>query len=104
MAQYWLPYASMLSLAQVLCDVGHWMEEVRQDVCNVQSEVAALRQELERTRGEVAALRQELERTRGELAQLKRRVWLGELAEQEAKLVFSDAGTARRRAFELLPA
>ena len=90
MAQYWLPYASMLSLAQVLCDVGHWMEEVRQDVCNVQSEVAALRQELERTRGE--------------LAQLKRRVWLGELAEQEAKLVFSDAGTARRRAFELLPA
>ena len=39
----------MLSLAQVLCDVGHWMEEVRQDVCNVQSEVAALRQELERT-------------------------------------------------------
>ena len=81
---------SMLSLAKVLCDVGHWMEEVRQDVCNVQSEVAALRQELERTRAE--------------LAQLKRRVWLGELAEQEAKLVFSDAGTARRRAFELLPA
>ena len=39
----------MLSLAQVLCDVGHWMAEVRQDVCNVQSEVAALRQELERT-------------------------------------------------------
>ena len=80
----------MLSLAKVLCDVGHWMEEVRQDVCNVQSEVAALRQELERTRAE--------------LAQLKRSVWLGELAEQEAKLVFSDAGTARRRAFELLPA
>ena len=80
----------MLSLAKVLCDVGHWMEEVRQDVCNVQSEVAALRQELERMRAE--------------LAQLKRRVWLGELAEKEAKLVFSDAGMARRRAFELLPA
>lgn len=83
----------MMSLAKVLCDVGHWMEEVRQDVCNVQSEVAALRQELERTRAE--------------LAQLKRRVWLGELAEKETMLVFSAAGDERRerrRAFELLPA
>ena len=46
----------MLSLVKVLCDVGHWMEEVRQDVCNVQSEVAVLRKELERTRAELAQL------------------------------------------------
>ena len=101
----------MLSLAKVLCDVGHWMEEVRQDVCNVQSDVEQTQQDVEQAQqdvcnvqSDVEALRKELERMRGELAQLKRRVWLGELAEQEAKLVFSDAGTARRRAFELLPA
>ena len=86
----------MLSLAKVLSDMGMWLEEVRQDVCNVQSDVVALQRETERMRAETAMLRTEL-------LQIQRKVRLQELAAQEAALVFSAGGEARRRAFALLP-
>jgi cell division protein FtsB len=81
---------------QMLRDVGMWLEEVRQDVCNVQSDVAALQREAERMRAEAAMLR-------AELAEIRRKVRLQELAAQEATLVFSAGGEARRRPFALLP-
>jgi hypothetical protein len=80
----------VVCVEKVLCDVVYWLEEVRQDVCNVQSEVERQRLTLER-------VCTELERMRAEVAQMKRKERFRELAAQETKLVFSDAGMERRR-------
>ena len=81
---------AMLGVERMLCDVAVWLEEVRQDVCNVQSDVAALQDGAGQMRGE-------LDRLRAEVAQMQRKERFRELAAQEAKLVFSDAGEERRR-------
>ena len=93
----------MLSVAKVLSDMGMWLEEVRQDVCNVQSDVVALQRETERMRAETESMRAETAMLRTELLQIQRKVRLQELAAQEAALVFSAGGEARRRPFALLP-
>ena len=77
-------------MEKVVCDVLVWLEEVRQDVCNVQSDVAALQDG-------AGQMRLELDRLRAEVEHMKRKQRFQELAAQEAKLVFSDAGEERRR-------
>jgi hypothetical protein len=81
---------AMLGVENVLQSLGLWIEEVRQDVCNVQSDVAALQDGAGQMRGE-------LDRLRAEVAQMQRKERFRELAAQEARLVFSDAGEERRR-------
>ena len=83
----------MLGVENVLQSLGLWIEEVRQDVCNVQSDVAALQDE-------AGQMRTALDRLRAEVEHMKRKQRFQELAAQEAKLVFSDAGDERRRLFE----
>jgi hypothetical protein len=78
-----------LAVEKVVCDVVVWLEEVRQDVCNVQNDIVVLQREASTTH-------LELDRLRAEVAHMKRREQFRELAAQEAKLVFSDAGEERR--------
>jgi hypothetical protein len=79
-----------VGVEKVLCDVVVWLEEVRQDVCNMQSDIVVLQREAQSMRGE-------LDRLRAEVAQMQRKERFRELAAQEAKVVFSDAGEERRR-------
>ncbi len=50
-----------------------------------------------KTRAELETMRKEVDKMRAEVAQMQKKARFQELAAQESRLVFSDAGMERRR-------
>jgi hypothetical protein len=73
----------MAGMEQVMCKMVDALSEVRDAMNSMQREAGTMRADLDRLRAEVA--------------EMKRKQRFQELATQEARLVFSDAGEARRR-------
>ena len=75
---------SMLGMQEVIFKVADALSNVRDAMNKMQSDAGTVRRELDQLRTEVA--------------EMKRKQRIQELAVQESRLVFSDAGDERRRA------
>ena len=71
---------------------------MKDGMCEVVAGMLKTRVEMLKIEREAGTVRRELDQLRAEVAEMKRKQRFQELAVQEAKLVFSDAGDVRRRA------
>ena len=103
---------SMLGMEQVICKTVGALSDVRDAMNKMQSEASEMRAgmcevvagmlktrvEMLKMQSEAGTVRRELDQLRAEVAEMKRKQRFQELALQESRLVFSDAGDVRRRA------
>jgi hypothetical protein len=71
--------------------------QLKEGMCEVVAGMLKTRVEMLKLECEAGTVRRELDQLRAEVAEMKRKQRFQELATQEARLVFSDAGEARRR-------
>ena len=103
---------SMLGMEQVICKTVGALSDVRDAMNKMQSEASEMKgvlcqvvqgsmktdENMRKMQGEAGTMRLELDQLRAEVAEMKRKQRFQELAVQESRLVFSDAGDVRRRA------
>jgi len=74
------------------------MDGMEAVICKMVDALSDVRDAMNKMQSDAGTMRADLDRLRAEVAEMKRKQRFQELAVQEAKLVFSDAGDVRRRA------
>ena len=71
--------------------------QLKDGMCEIAAGMIKTHVAMLKIESEAGTVRRELDQLRAEVAEMKRKQRFQELATQEARLVFSDAGEARRR-------